>query len=194
MSGAGSEPLSSTEVVVLAVYILGGERRAIDTEDLAVKANEIAPGRYSWRKYPDQINLELVRVYASDAKKPSKGALLSGSGNDGWMLTTAGLVWARRHANSIRGTSLARTRTKSHDKAHKAERARLLSSDAFAKIKNGHGGEVSRREVEIFFRLDPYMSTQKRAQRLQRVCGAFKYDPELSAVVEQLAKKLQSEQ
>jgi hypothetical protein len=186
-------PLSNTEVVVLAVYVLGGERRAIDTEDLAVKVNEIAPGRFAWRKYPDQINLELVRVYASDAKKVAKGALLTGSGNEGWRLTTAGLVWARRHAKSIQGTTFARNRTRQHDKAHKAERARLLVTEAFAKVRNGHSDEVTAREVEIFFRLDPYVSPEKRAERISRVCTSFRYDPELGPIVEKLAAKLRGE-
>src|SRR5207247_2468881 len=78
------QTLNSTQIIVLATYVLGGERQPIDTEDLAVKANELAPGRFSWRKYQDQINLELVRVYASDAKKEAKGALLRGSGDEGW--------------------------------------------------------------------------------------------------------------
>ena len=40
------------------MYLLGGETRRVDTEDIAVKANELAPGRFAWKKYPDQINLE----------------------------------------------------------------------------------------------------------------------------------------
>ena len=65
---------SNHEIVTLAVYLLGGESKAIDTEDVAVKANEIAPGRFNWRKYPHQINIENVRTFLSDAKKPKKTA------------------------------------------------------------------------------------------------------------------------
>lgn len=60
--------LTQAELVTVAVYLLGGELRKIDTEDTAMKAHEIAPGRFAWRKYPGQINLELVRVALSDAK------------------------------------------------------------------------------------------------------------------------------
>jgi len=52
--------LANHEIVTIAVFLLGGESHAVDTEDIAVKANEIAPGRFSWRKYPDQINIETV--------------------------------------------------------------------------------------------------------------------------------------
>lgn len=46
--------LPNHEIVTLAVYLLGGERQRVDTEDIAVKANELASGRFTWRKYPDR--------------------------------------------------------------------------------------------------------------------------------------------
>ena len=54
---------SNFQIVTVAVYLLGGEARYIDTEDVAMKANELAPGRFSWIKYRDQINIkESVRL------------------------------------------------------------------------------------------------------------------------------------
>ena len=50
--------LASHEIVTIAVYLLGGEREPVDTEDVAKKANELAPGRFTWRKYKDQIKAE----------------------------------------------------------------------------------------------------------------------------------------
>jgi hypothetical protein len=41
---------SNHAIVTLAVYLLGGETQRIDTEDIAVKANEIAPGCFAWRR------------------------------------------------------------------------------------------------------------------------------------------------
>jgi hypothetical protein len=72
MKNAPTKPqngLSNHEIVTLAVYLLGGDTQYLDTEDIAVKANEIAPGRFTWRKYSDQINIENVRAFLSDAKK-----------------------------------------------------------------------------------------------------------------------------
>src|SRR6476619_4281374 len=85
-------------VVAFAVLHCGGDGQFVDTEDVAVAANKLAPGRFTWRKYPDQINLELVRVFLSDAKKPAKGGLLLGSGTKGWRLSTSGLAWVRENA------------------------------------------------------------------------------------------------
>jgi len=81
------------ELTAMAVYLLGGTTRAIDTEDIAKKCHELAPTLFSWQKHKDQINLELVRVSLSDAKKQKNGALLIGSGREGWRLSPKGLDW-----------------------------------------------------------------------------------------------------
>lgn len=59
--------LSNRDIVTLGVYALGGATQAVDTEDVAHKANELAPGRFTWRKYKDQINIETVRKRLWDA-------------------------------------------------------------------------------------------------------------------------------
>lgn len=54
--------LANHEIVTLAVYLLGGHAQRVDTEDVAVKANALAPGRFTWRKYASQINLDAGRM------------------------------------------------------------------------------------------------------------------------------------
>ena len=39
--------LSNHEIVTLAVYLLGGDTQHVDTEAIAVKVNELAPGRFT---------------------------------------------------------------------------------------------------------------------------------------------------
>ena len=75
-----TDPLRQYHVVTAALHQLGGGSRAVDTEDVAVRSFELAPYLFAWQKYPEQINLELVRVALSDAKKPKNGGLTSGSG------------------------------------------------------------------------------------------------------------------
>jgi len=48
---------SNKEIGILSVYLLGGESKYIDTEDIAIKADALAPGRFLWRKYKNQINM-----------------------------------------------------------------------------------------------------------------------------------------
>jgi hypothetical protein len=188
--GSVPQTLTSTQIIVLTSYVLGGERQPIDTEDLAVKANELAPGRFNWRKYPDQFNLELVRVYASDAKNEAKGALMRGSGDEGWMVTELGVAWAETHLDGLKGLRHARVRNRKADHILKAERARLLASEAFLKLQADPGATVSAREAETFFRLDPYVVANKREERLLRILNAFGDDPELGGIVRRLADQV----
>ncbi len=57
--------LANHELVVLAAYLVGAGSASADTEDIAMKANQLAPGRFSWRRYKDQINIESVRKRAA---------------------------------------------------------------------------------------------------------------------------------
>jgi hypothetical protein len=57
-----AKTLSNHEIVTLAVYLLGGDSKRIDTEDVAVKSNELAPGRFTWRKYADHFAQVFRRV------------------------------------------------------------------------------------------------------------------------------------
>jgi hypothetical protein len=191
-AGAVTRELANHEVVTLAVYLLGGEREPVDTEDVAKRANEIAPGRFTWRKYKDQINLEVVRVYLSDAKKKSKGEYLIGSGNTGWSLSEAGLAFAREHVEEVNTLEAAEPRrTVGQDRVRQQrERARLMATEAFAKIALGHPDEVTQRDAESFFRIDSYVQGEARRRRIATIANAHGDDPELGPVIEQLAEMI----
>src|SRR2546425_86850 len=102
--------LSNHEIVTLAVYLIGGDTQYVDTEDVAFKSDEIAPGRFTWRKYPRQINIENVRTFLSDAKKQKNGGYLRGAGKDGWLLTESGVAFARARVVGLKGVDLSRER------------------------------------------------------------------------------------
>ena len=191
-AGAMTRELANHEVVTLAVYLLGGEREPVDTEDVAKRANEIAPGRFTWRKYKDQINLEVVRVYLSDAKKKAKGAYLIGSGNTGWSLSEAGLAFAREHADAVQALEAAEPRRNvGQDRVRQQrERARLLATEAYAKIAAGRADDLTRRDAESFFRIDSYVQGEARRRRVATIANAHSGDPELGPVIEQLAEMI----
>src|SRR5438094_6137237 len=108
--------LTNPQIATLAVYLLGGDRKTVDTEDAAVKANALAPGRFTWRRHKEQINLELIRVFLSDAKKEAHGALIRGSGNAGWALTARGLAFAKEAAERVDPQQLAQRAIKPKEK------------------------------------------------------------------------------
>jgi hypothetical protein len=176
--------LSNHEIVTLAVYLLGGDTQYVDTEDAAVKANQLAPGRFTWRKYRDQINIDTVRKRLWDAVTQEKGAYLAGSEKTGWMLTTAGLKFATENIASADSADLSKERLGLKEKQWmRSERVRMLSSEAYAKVQDGLADTVRYQEAEEFFRIDPYVTGQAREQKIMRTSTSFGDDQELGEAV-----------
>ena len=185
---------SQSEVVTLAVYLLGGDHDAIDTEDVAVKAHELAPSRFAWRKYPNQINLELVRVYLSDAKKLQKGKMLSGSGRTGWRLTQDGLKWAQQAAQQTDTADFSRSRSQSRsgsvdEQRWRRERSRIQGTDAWQLWETGER-EISTSDARIVFRIDSYAVGALRETKMTRMLSLFSEDPELAPFLTHIASIL----
>ena len=108
----GKTQLSNVEIAVYALYQKGGASRPVHTEDIALKAFELAPHSFSWIKYPQHPDKEVTRNALKDARKEKHGRLVTGrsgrgkghpsrtgSGRraDGWHLTEAGVKWVMTH-------------------------------------------------------------------------------------------------
>ncbi len=166
-----SKKLANHELVVLAAYLAGAASTLADTEDIAIKANELAPGRFTWRKYKEQINIDSVRKRLWDATKPEKGAYLYliGSEKLGWRLTKAGFDFAHHHLsagniaqpNRAPASQLERT-------AQTREIKRMMNEDAFQKICSGLTASITKSEAERFFRIDDYVTGKARTAKIER--------------------------
>jgi len=171
-------------LVAIAAYLAGASHKRIDTEDIAIKSNEIAPGRFSWRKYKDQIDLELIYKHLWDLTKEDKGEYLAGSKNEGWMLTPQGISFAERAVASLKDMQQAPARlSKKQEDWIRRERARMLADAAYLKITTGREAEVTRSDAERFFRLDDYIVGEARNRKILLIENAFRNDPELSVIV-----------
>lgn len=177
--------LSNHEIIVLALYSIGGEATPVDTEDIAVKANALAPGRFAWRKYPEQINLEYVRVFLTDAKKAKNGALVLGSHRTGWTLSEAGLQFARLHASELGVTDLSREAVPKRELAWRLrEKARIHAWVLELGAGDFDARQVSRQAAEELLRLDDYVVGYARQRVLARYRNAFLRDADIGPVVE----------
>ncbi len=98
------------QLVVYALYLLGGDSKPVHTEDIALKCFELFPASFSWVKHSQYPDKDIVRVALTDARKESHGALVEGRAGqkrglsaktqrhpveDGWMLTATGVRWIR---------------------------------------------------------------------------------------------------
>jgi hypothetical protein len=180
--------LNNQGIVVLAVYAVGGADGYVDTEDVAVQAAKIAPGRFSWRKYKDQINIDTVRKRLWDAAKNKDGPLLLGSEKEGWLLTEAGLEFSKANAERVKSDDLQRTRQSQREQTWSTrERARMVHEAAFQKWNSGQFDKITPVEAERLFRIDDYVIGKARALRLKRALDTFTNDPVLGGAIKDIA-------
>jgi len=171
------------DFVILAVYALGGDQRSIDTEDIAVRCHKLAPGMFSWRKYPELPNLEIVRVVLSNAKKDQYGTLLSGSGREGWRLSANGLSWMASRGKELKKTGVHWNNEKriagSVDSQRKQrEKKRLLSTPAWESWDKGE--PVTVRDARNLFRIDEYSTGKMLEIKVVRLQSLFTNDADIS--------------
>ena len=188
-----NKSLSNYQIVTIAVYLLGGDSRYVDTEDVAVKANELAPGRFTWRKYPDQINIHNVGAFLSDAKKPKNGNYLVGSEKKGWLLTENGHRFVRKLIKDLKDFDLSRSPISAEERRwRRLEKDRMLASPAFGKLNSMGENAITAQDAEAFFRVDDYVIGEARKRKVNRALNTFANDPDLSQAVKVLAKKVRN--
>jgi hypothetical protein len=186
LPAAGGEPdnLTTYQAVTLALYLEGGELRPVDTEDIAMRVNALLPGRFTWRKFPDQIDLNSVMISLRHAKRVQNGKLVAGDASSGWRLTDSGVESARAVMHQV-GQHSAQdpARTRAEARWARLERNRLLAEAAFVKFKAGETSAITLGDAEKFFRLDDYIQGDRRATFVTRICSVFGRDPELASAV-----------
>lgn len=181
--------LPNHEIVVLAAYLAGGWYRYADTEDIAVKANELAPGRFTWRKYKDQINIDTVRKRLWDATKHKKGAYLIGTEKGGWLVTEIGCQFAEANVTKLEWLDLSKTRLSRNEEMWLGrERIRMMSEAAYRKFAAGEAREITASEAERFFRVDDYVIGDARKGKIERAKNTFANEPDLSTAIQAISK------
>ncbi len=103
---------ANRELVVYALWILGGESEKVHTEDIAIRCHDLFAGSFSWVKHPQFPDKDIVRVALTDARKERYGALVEGRTGqkhglyaktkrqptpDGWTLTHEGIAWMKEN-------------------------------------------------------------------------------------------------
>lgn len=185
----GRADLTHEQIVVLATYLAGGDAQYADTEDVAMATTKIAPGRFSWVKYPDQINIENVRRRLLDATRPESGGHVTGSQRKGWLLTEAGLAFCKEHEHRFFREADHRQRVSRAEQSWVGrERARMIKEKAFEKWSSGSAADILPVEAERFFRVDDYMNADERAACLSRAAEAFRADETLRVAIEVISK------
>lgn len=179
-------------VVVLALADLGGARRWVDTEDIAIRARELAPQAFSWRKYPEQIDLDGVRVALHDAAKARYGGLVEGSVRTGWSLTLAGVEWEKRRGRAMRSRLARAPGPARRDEWRVETRKRALERGRIRRLAAWRlwtaGRPVGERHAGAVFRVDSETPRREVHLKVQRILEILGDDDAVGQFVREMAR------
>lgn len=102
-----NEDLTNADVVLYVLYLLGGTRKKVFTEDIAKKSFELVPPRFSWRRYPEYPDIEPARKALMEAR--NQKTLITGRAgevkglkpSDGWIFSPKGILWLEKNKTRI---------------------------------------------------------------------------------------------
>lgn len=192
----GVEGIPNWELATAACFLEGGATKLVHTEDLAVRAFELAPQRFCWRKYPERIDLDIARVSLTDAAKAKNGALVQGSKDSGWSLTRAGIEWVeqarQRLPTLFRGeVILDPDRRSAQAVAADREAERLRQSDAYQKWQSGRLGDLTVYDFFKATRTSEYLPTAQMSLRHTQIVQLVAGDDQLVRFVDDLFNRFE---
>jgi hypothetical protein len=173
------DELSNPEILTLAVYLRGGAVSPVDLEDAAIEAFNLAPKKFSWKKYEDQIDLRIIQYALQNACK-AKMEYLKGDPKHGYMLTRIGLDWVENFDKSKQFSTTFR-RSSPSDLLLR-EQIRLRKSHAYEKFINGSKDKITVMDFREFARVNDYFPEHIRKQRYVKIDNVVKDDEELKKV------------
>ena len=185
---------SKPQLVTIAVALLDGDTTHIDREDVALKVNDIAPGRFNWRKYPEHIDLSTVSFALQDARKTRCGGLVVGNNTKGWMLSPAGLKWVKTvDFDAIKNELPVKYRKASISANQQLERDRLFKTKAYNLFIQDKSKEISIQDFYKFARVNEYFQTKARQRRYAIIANAVSDDDTLLKLWDFLQTKFSKE-
>ena len=170
---------TDSEIAVMAIYRLGGMLHHIHLEDVAITAAELAPKSFRWKKYPEQVDKESVRLALKNELKNEQGRIF-GSIKNGWMLTPYGFSWCMVNVGPINPTFM---------KSINEEIVRVKRSKLFAKIVANKSIEILPAEVNEFLRVDEYFSMRNKTERVLLLRNISVLDAKLQKVMDILLQR-----
>ena len=167
----------------------------VDREEAAIKVNDIAPGRFTWRKYPERIDLDVVSIALRGAKKTQNGGLIVGNNTTGWMLSPAGLKWIKTiDLDAIHEKlSINKVKPVSISTNQEVERKRLCNTRAYKLFISGKSKAIALQDFYEFARVNEYFQTKARQRRYAIIANAVVDDSTLSRLWDLLQTKFPKE-
>ncbi len=180
--------LSNQEIVTIALYHLGGGIGVFNIEDIATEADKLAPGRFRWKTNPDMISDSNTWDALSNARAKKYVLQKKGEKNtDSYVLTEEGVEFAKRNLIKVKNFDQSKVRIPVSRELYDNTKARIQATEAFKKMTNDRGNEISSREFDDFFRLNKYMKDKQKNLKIQKMKNLFLTDKRLSEVIDKLS-------
>mgnify|MGYP007008283381 CR=1 FL=1 len=195
-SGRGSENFTDGDIILAALSTLGGTVKLDDVEHLAMKAAELAPSRFRWRHFRDQIDLTAVLQTLRSLEKSVKGKgsstlLVHNQDGNVWLLGPEGAEQAKailRRLSEKRAYTAPMTPQQRMLK--KVEKIRLSQDPAVLKALSCQVSSITKREAYGCFRIDDFSTAPARRASVERLIGLFAEEEATSTALRAVGRRL----
>lgn len=172
--------LPNLDIVTIALYMLGNGIKSFDKEEIATKADELAPIRFRWKTNPNMISDGLVWDALSNARK--KGYVLENTSK--YLLTEEGIKFAKDNLSKIKNFDQSRTRYSKKDReVYENTKIRILNSSAYSKAKEKKLEQINSNEFQSFFRINEYMDSKQIKEKIYKLKNLFTNDKDLKNII-----------
>ena len=180
--------LSNQEIVTVAIYVLGSGVGTFDIETIAKKADELAPGRFRWKTDPNMISDSNTWDALSNARK--KGFILQQANEkntDSYLITEEGVKFSEKNLNKIKDFDQSKIRIAVSKEIYENTKNRLITTSAYQKAKNLKVDQITVKEFNQFFRLNDYMKTAQKKEKIQKIKNLFIHEKEFKKLIDKVA-------
>ena len=175
---------ANDEIVILALYLLGGHSKLIHLEEIAMKADEIAPGRFRWIHNKEMISDSNIWDALSNARQKKKKGQFVTSSQSSWILTDEGINFAKKNINKLDKTINTKER---EDPTIKRKRnlalTRIINSQAYKLLNEKKVNEILLDNLEEVFKINDYMTKNKKIERIQSLKSLFLNDTKTLKII-----------
>ena len=180
--------LSNQEIVTVAIYVLGSGVGTFDIETIAKKADELAPGRFRWKTDPNMISDSNTWDALSNARK--KGFILQQANEkntDSYLITEEGVIFSKKNIDKIKDFDQSKIRIPVSKEIYENTKNRLIATNAYQKAKNSKVNEITNREYNDFFRLNDYMKSPQKNEKIQKIKNLFVSEKDFKKIIDQVS-------
>lgn len=175
--------IPNKDLVLIALYNLGGSTKRIHQEEIAKAVDKIAPGRFRWMTDSNIISDHNVWNSLRNAKTGNELHCTDKEGT--WMLTDYGinLYEEKYKKHKINIPHRKRKKPANIEKNLNLLRTRMKNSGAIELIENKKENQIDEIIIEKFFKINSYMHEDKITERIRSLKSDFEDDKEFTKII-----------